>query len=681
MTTPVAYESVGVVLDFSDFGRQLEKGIDSAMRGVIADLRASFRTVESAAGEAGKQVGREFQNSGEVAERALREVGTQARQSFGQVEREASQAAAGISAKLGGAIALVKTSLITLGVGAAAGLAAITGFGLKSAAELEQVQISFNSLLGSVEKGTAVFKDLQNFAATTPFEFPEVAGAAQRFLAFNDAVGLSDDQLRPFLTTIGNLASVTGAGAQGLNSVTLAMGQIASSGKVTLENLNQISEALPGFSGVAAIASATGKTTAEVMAQISAGELDAATGIQALLAGMNQFPGAAGAMEAQSKTLLGVFSTFKDTLSQTLAGAFAPVIPGIKDSLSELTPILGDALGELAPLLGQALAGILPLVGKLVKAIVPILGPLITALGPALDALGPALEPLGEALGQVLVALSPILPVLGEFLAAVAQLLVPVLLLLAVVLKPLMPLFEFLAFTIGMFADALAKIDWAAVGRFIVEAFVEAWDAAWEFFVNIGKWFADLPQQARLAFAFVASTIEAKINEAVDYVKSIPPRVVAALGDFGALLVQKGRDLISGLWNGISAMGGWLWQKVKDFAYNNTVGAFKNALGISSPSTVMAKQVGEWIPPGVGVGIERSAPSLVNMIDGLLASAGNASAAAGLAASQVVNVGGVHFAGALPTASEAAKVGQVVGDAAARALALRSVQMAVRMAS
>ena len=47
------------------------------------------------------------------------------------------------------------------------------------------------------------------------------------------------------------------------------------------------------------------------MADISSGSLDATTGIKALLDGMAKFPGAAGAMEAQSKTLLGVFSTIE----------------------------------------------------------------------------------------------------------------------------------------------------------------------------------------------------------------------------------------------------------------------------------------------------------------------------------------------------------------------------------
>src|SRR4029079_8218334 len=120
------------------------------------------------------------------------------------------------------------------------GLGALATFGLMSAASLEQTQISFNALLGSAEEGQKVFKELQRFAAVTPFEFPEVAGAAKRFLAFNESVGLADSELESFLTTVGDLASVTGAGAEGLNRIALAIGQMASKGKVQLEELMQI---------------------------------------------------------------------------------------------------------------------------------------------------------------------------------------------------------------------------------------------------------------------------------------------------------------------------------------------------------------------------------------------------------------------------------------------------------
>jgi tape measure domain-containing protein len=733
MSSPIDTASVAIVPDFSRFAREARAGIDAALRGLVADVDRAFAGVERAAGEAGADIGREFQQGGESAERALREVDNQARRSFNEVSRQATQASVGISAKLGGALAAVKTGLAALAIGAGVGLAALTGFGLKAAAQLEQVQVSFNSLLGSVEVGQAVFKDLQKFSAETPFEFPEVAAAAQKFLAFNDAIGMTDAQLRPFLTTLGDITSVTGAGAEGMARVTLALGQIASRGKVSLEEINQISEALPGFSGVAAIAAATGKTTAQVMQEISSGSLDATTGVAALLQGMQKFPGAAGAMVKQSQTLLGVFSTFKDTLSQTLVTAFEPVIPAIKDSLTQVTPILQDALSGLAPVLGGVLSAVLPLVGQLVQGITPILAPIVEGLGEAFKALGPSLKPLGLALGKVVAALAPLFPVIGEVAAALADALVPVIEALAPVIaelapalvdvvkaflplvpvlgellaalgpvlvpiaqllallvsllanKAVAPLIQLLATVIGFLAEAvrqfgvwLQTINWGEVASAIGGFFADAWRHVVDFFEGIGRWFADLPGKARAGFELFKAAIIAKAEEVMAFVRSIPGRIGDALGNLGGLLLNAGKDLVRGLWNGISSLGGWLWSQVRKFAIDNTVGAFKKALGIASPSMVFADEVGRQIPAGIAAGVEAELPALRSMLNSLVPTGAATQPAASTLGGVTINLGGVHFAGVVPTEAEARRTGAAAMAGAVDVLRRRDLALAVR---
>jgi tape measure domain-containing protein len=573
MSQPIDTASVAIVPDFSAFGREAGRAIEAALRDLVNDVRRALGQTERAAADAGNELGREFQTGGERAEAALREVSRTATTTMGNVERQASQAAGGMAAKLGGALGVLKTGLAAGGVAAAAGLGAITVFGLQAAAQLEQVQVAFTSLLGSAEKGAEVFKGLQQFAAETPFEFPEIAGAAQRFLAFNEAIGLTDDQLQPFLTTLGDIASVTGSGAEGLSRVTLALGQIASRGKVSLEELNQISEAMPGFSGVAAIAAAKGITTAEAMEQISAGAISAQEGVAALLQGMQTFPGAAGAMEKQAQTLLGVFSTFKDTLSQALVAGFEPVIPAIKDSLAAATPELGAAIAQLAPALGSALSAILPLITQIVQLLVPILKPLIDGVGVFVRTAGETggLARLGEAIGAIAKALFPLFPVLGDIVAVLAEALIPVaealapviaelapaivdivtaflplvpvigeltgavLLLLVPLIQAiaafvswlsitgLLPLVTLLAEGVGFLASAIAEfakwlgtIDWQAVGNAIGGAFTDAWEAVVAFFVGIGEWFDALPDRIGAALQALPSLLVAAAGRAFD---------------------------------------------------------------------------------------------------------------------------------------------------------------------
>jgi tape measure domain-containing protein len=680
MSQPIDTASVEIVPDFSNFARETKAGIDKALRGIVADVRAAFGQVERAAAEAGREVGQDFQRGGERAETALREVATTSTIAMGRVSASAGAAGLAVSGRLTAAATVAKTALLGLAVAAGAGLAAMAGFGLKAAASLEQTQIGLEALLGSAQSAKTFMGELQQFASATPFAFEGVADASRRILAFGTSVGIARDEVIPTLTTIGNLVSVLGQSQESIDSVVRAFGQMASKGRVSQEELLQLGDALPGFNVNAAIAAATGLSVADSLELITAGGVDATTGINALLQGMAQFQGAAGAMEKQSQTLLGVFSTFKDTLSFALADAFTPVIPEIKSALSGLTPVLESAMGDIAPALGGALTSLLKLAGPLVKGLAAAFGPLLVALGPAIDALAPSLEPLGEAFGQIFTALAPILPLLGEFLNAALLIAVPILQLLALVLKPLTPILQFLADSVALFGSELAKIDWAAVGQAIGGFFVDAWNKVKEFFSFIGRAFVEFPDNVQIVFELVRGIIVGKILEVIAFVQALPGRILDAIGNFGSLLLQKGKDLIVGLWDGIKSMGGWLWGKIKSFVADNILGPVGQFLGIHSPSKVFAEQVGRPIAQGIGVGMLAEVGSLRGMLDGVIgdivpaAGGGNSSPAGAVFH---INLGGVHFA-ANPTEGEARRTGQLVGASISAELQRRAIGLAVR---
>lgn len=106
-------------------------------------------------------------------------------------------------------------------------------------------------------------------------------------------------------------------------------------------------------------------------------------------------------------------------------------------------------------------------------------------------------------------------------------------------------------------------------------------------------------------------TAQAMITtQAIDYVRGLPGRIVSAIGNLGSLLYSAGGDVVRGMWNGISAMGGWLRDKLIGFAKAIIPGPIAKALGINSPSKVMASEVGRWIPAGIVAGIEQGTPEL-----------------------------------------------------------------------
>ncbi|MDT3395596.1 phage tail tape measure protein [Streptomyces sp. B1866] len=92
-------------------------------------------------------------------------------------------------------------------------------------------------------------------------------------------------------------------------------------------------------------------------------------------------------------------------------------------------------------------------------------------------------------------------------------------------------------------------------------------------------------------------------GEMLTFVSKLPDTIAGYFGDFGDLLYDEGRDVVRGLWNGIKSMGDWLKSTLSGWAKKVIPGPIKKALGIGSPSRVMAREVGRWIPADVVAGI------------------------------------------------------------------------------
>lgn len=86
--------------------------------------------------------------------------------------------------------------------------------------DFEQTQIAFNTMLHSAQKANDFLSQAQDMANNTPFEFPQLANASKKLLAF----GWDVKSILPDLTTIGNTASGLGLGAKGIDEITLALG-------------------------------------------------------------------------------------------------------------------------------------------------------------------------------------------------------------------------------------------------------------------------------------------------------------------------------------------------------------------------------------------------------------------------------------------------------------------------
>lgn len=298
-------------------------------------------------------------------------------------------------------------------------------FGFGAAAQLEQTKIAFDGLFGDTRLSDAFVKRLQDFAAKTPFEFQGLAEASQRLIA----IGMNGDQAVDTLTIVGNAAAAVGADQSSINRVITALAQIQAKGKLSAEEINQIGEALPNLDRskvVENLAKTFGKTTQQIQDLQQKGMIPADAGLQALLTTLQQVPGAMGAMDRQSQTLIGKFSTFKDTIKQNFSNSLVDSLPIVGDALLQLTNTVSTQLDTLGPAMGDALVGILPLVEGFVNLVGPLLTDLMNTIVPLLNQFAPALAPIGEAISTVLGALGPALEPLAAALGQLAMAMAPV---------------------------------------------------------------------------------------------------------------------------------------------------------------------------------------------------------------------------------------------------------------
>ena len=270
----------------------------------------------------------------------------------------------------------------------AAGMAvlgtAITGVGfasIKAAGQIEQQRVAFTSFLGDAERAKKLLTDLQNIASRTPFEFPDLTIATKKMLAFKFNV----KDIPKILTTAGDAASGVGLGTEGIGRITLALGQMASKGKLSAQEMRQLSEA--GIGAWGSLAEAIGVDIPSAMKMAENGTIDSATAINAILNGMQK--DFKGQMEKQAQTLLGLFSTFKDNVGiqmrnlGTKLTEYLDLKGLLRDSIEKLQ-MFGQAIKTVG--IKKAIMSLIP--PELKAAIIGLAGAITAALIPGILAIG-----------------------------------------------------------------------------------------------------------------------------------------------------------------------------------------------------------------------------------------------------------------------------------------------------
>lgn len=415
---------------------------------------------------------------------------------------------------------------------------------------------------------------------------PNVAKASEAFFGFISSIGSGDSELGGFMA----LLSPLGAVVKGLGPALVPLGEAlgtlgASIGEALLPILPALTEAL--LSVVTAIS-----PLVPVIGQMLVTAVQAVSPILAALA----------------------------PIALMLVEAITPLLPPIVELVQQALPlfasILQTILGAITPLiapLSEIVSALLPPLAKVITLVVQAAAPLLSALVSLVEAFLPIIELVGDLIATLLPPLTDILLTVVDTVIALAEPLIdalaPVLAVIGELFESLSPLIEMVVGMLGGLLEVVIPVV-AALAEGLVGAIKAVVDWVGDVIPKVGEF---------------ASTIGTKIGEAIQWFVDLPGKILTALGNFGTLLLDSGKQLLEGLWNGISNAFEWVKEKITGIG-SSILDHVKGIFGIRSPSREFAK-IGRDLMRGLGQGVTDNRDVAVGALtaaSALIAKAGEA---------------------------------------------------------
>jgi phage-related protein len=330
------------------------------------------------------------------------------------------------------------------------------------------------------------------------------------------------------------------------------------------------------------------------------------------------------------QTEMGITGTTALEATETISGSMA----GMQSAIGNLMAGLGNAdadiellIGNVVEAFGHVVKNIVPVIENIVKALPPALAGILQAVG---DLLPTLLSTVVDLFTQVLETLLSLLPELIPAAVDAVMTIVGALIdNLPLLIDAAVQLITALVMGLG---SALPELIPAAIEAIItiVQGLLDSMDQILEAAFSIIKGLAEgllnalpqlidaLPEIIMTIIDFITNNlpliiemgIEITIQLAMGLIQAIPqlvarlPEIIAAivigLGKAVGSVFEIGKNIVTGLWEGIKSLGSWIKDKVSGF-FSGIVDGAKSLLGIRSPSLVFAG-IGENMGLGIGEG-------------------------------------------------------------------------------
>lgn len=331
-------------------------------------------------------------------------------------------------------------------------------------------------------------------------------------------------------------------------------------------------------------------------------------GIEQIQEGLNSIIGNIASVTPELMTLAQILLT-------SLVESFAPQLPTLVSSIfgfiSSALTTFTSMIPQLLPVITTGIQGIMSAVFTCLPMIIQSLVSLVSELvvwlasGDNVETLVNGIVELVSILATSLADVLPILlPAVIDIISGVAvSLMSP---------ENVQMILESVLYIVGAvvvaLVNALPSIGGAIVNYFSnIKSLIATFggtvkqkvsDLITAIKAKVLTWVNNLKQSFITAF----TNIKTKISEITTNIKEMVTKIVEKIKELPEKVVSIGKNLVKGLWNGISDKVQWVIDKIKSMGSRIT-NAIKDVFGIASPSKVFA-EIGGFLAQGLGVGFE-----------------------------------------------------------------------------
>lgn len=245
-----------------------------------------------------------------------------------------------------------KITGIIAGLGIASLAKNMVTLGVTTNATLEQSTVAWGTLLGGETAAKDMVEKITDYAAKTPFSKMGVDTMAKQL---NNA-GFKGEEVFTQLTKIGDLGSAFGIQEDALIEMTRQYSQVQQAGVAYTEDLNILQD--KGIPIYKALAEATGTSVAEVRKLASDGKISTEIYNKAI---DKMASNTKGAMDSQSKTFNGLWSTIKDGAENAVGKIMSPLFKALKGLMEKVSPIIDKVSGALTTMFDDIDSGVSPI--------------------------------------------------------------------------------------------------------------------------------------------------------------------------------------------------------------------------------------------------------------------------------------------------------------------------------